>query len=294
MVNFQQLSMFVETVECGSFSACARKLGKAQSAVSQGISNLELDFGCELFDRSSRKPQLTPQGERLLSYAQAVLSQVHELDCAAQALANHEESVLTLAIDSALLVPELELILKEFSQRFSATSLELLAVASPDVSELMQSSKAHLGLMFANMNIPDYADLCFVGSVPFYAVAHPDHALAKLPEITVAQLISHRQILLKGLNGRQLEQFSPMSAQVWWANDFYLIADLVLQDLGWAYLPCHMVEKDIKNGLLCKLPLTLDHKPWSAPVDRIMRKNQPMGPALTWLAHQIKVRFEQR
>ena len=43
--------MFAYAVELGSFSASARRLGKVQSAVSQGISNLEIDFNTTLFDR---------------------------------------------------------------------------------------------------------------------------------------------------------------------------------------------------------------------------------------------------
>lgn len=288
----QQLTMFVETANAGSFSACARKLGKAQSAVSQGIANLELDLGNELFDRSSRKPKLTPQGERLLSYAQAILSQVHELNCASLALGKHDESYLLLAIDSALFIPELEKMLVEFANKFPATSLELISAASPDVMGLISAGKAHLGMMFADMSIPNFADQCFVGNIPFYAVSSPNHELAQYKEVTVAQLIPHRQILLKGIDGRGLEQFAAMSAQVWWGNDFYLIRDLVAQGVGWAYIPCHMVEKDINDGVLHKLPLTLDHKPWSAPVDRVIAKKQTMGPALSWLAEEVKVRFD--
>ena len=59
MYNIEQLKMFVYAVELGSFSASARELGKVQSAVSQGIHNLEIDFNVQLFDRSTRKPTLT-------------------------------------------------------------------------------------------------------------------------------------------------------------------------------------------------------------------------------------------
>ncbi len=84
MYNLEQLQMFVETAHLGSFSACARKLGKVQSAVSQGIANLEIDLDRSLFDRSTRKPSLTLAGERLFSYAQAILLQMDELDSAAK------------------------------------------------------------------------------------------------------------------------------------------------------------------------------------------------------------------
>ena len=288
MYNLQHLSMFVETVKSGSFSACARKLGKAQSAVSQGIANLELDLGNELFDRSQHKPTLTPQGERLLSYASAILSQVYEMDCAAQALGKQDESRLTLAIDSALYTPKLEDILAEFSQRFVATALELNTMASPDVVSQVSQEQAHLGLMIADMSMPENVDICYLGNLPFYAVASPSHPLSNHASIHVAQLIAHRQLLLKGVAGHSLEHFTPMSAQLWWCNDFTVMRDLIKRGVGWSYVPSHLVEQDIAAGKLCNLPVSMDQKPWNTPVDCIMAKNQPMGPALTWLSGEVK------
>ena len=67
--SFEQLEAFVASAEEGSFSAAARRLGKAQSAVSTAVSNLEIDFGVELFDRSGKLPVLSPAGETLLREA---------------------------------------------------------------------------------------------------------------------------------------------------------------------------------------------------------------------------------
>ncbi len=73
-----------------------------------------------------------------------------------------------LAIDSALYIPELEIILAEFAQRFPATAVELMSVASPDVLSMVNNDQAHLGLMFANNAIPDFVDICYVGNIPFF------------------------------------------------------------------------------------------------------------------------------
>ncbi|MFT5236303.1 MAG: DNA-binding transcriptional LysR family regulator, partial [Shewanella sp.] len=51
--SLNQLEAFVLSVRHGSFSAAARKLGRAQSRISTAISNLEADLGFELFDRSA-------------------------------------------------------------------------------------------------------------------------------------------------------------------------------------------------------------------------------------------------
>ncbi len=58
-LSLEQLQAFVTTVETGSFSAAARHLGKAQSAISTAVSNLEIDLDNSLFVRSGRYPVLS-------------------------------------------------------------------------------------------------------------------------------------------------------------------------------------------------------------------------------------------
>ena len=65
-----QLTHFVAVARAGSFSAAARSLGVAQSAVSQSIAGLERDLDAKLLDRTSRTCRLTPLGEQFLADAQ--------------------------------------------------------------------------------------------------------------------------------------------------------------------------------------------------------------------------------
>ena len=58
--SLDQLKTFLTVVETGSFAAAGRKLGRATSAISYAIANLESQLGVALFDRgSTRKPVLT-------------------------------------------------------------------------------------------------------------------------------------------------------------------------------------------------------------------------------------------
>src|SRR5271165_1766880 len=61
-VSLDQLRAFIAAVDEGSFSAGARRLRRAQSAVSELVSNLEAQIGVVLFDRSQRYPKLTAAG----------------------------------------------------------------------------------------------------------------------------------------------------------------------------------------------------------------------------------------
>lgn len=54
-ITLDQLRLFLCVAEEGSFSAAGRRLGRVQSAVSQGVANLESALGVLLFDRTGRR-----------------------------------------------------------------------------------------------------------------------------------------------------------------------------------------------------------------------------------------------
>lgn len=71
--SLDQLRIFLAVAEEGSFGAAARKMGRAVSAVSYGIAQMEAQLGVKLFAREgSRRPVLTEEGKGLLPEAKAV------------------------------------------------------------------------------------------------------------------------------------------------------------------------------------------------------------------------------
>src|ERR1700761_1807918 len=98
-VTLDQLRTFIAAAEEGSFSAAGRKLRRAQSVVSQTLANLEGQFGVRLFDRSRRRPVLTPQGQVLLTHARTVAGDVARLKAHAKLLAGGLESEVSIAVD---------------------------------------------------------------------------------------------------------------------------------------------------------------------------------------------------
>jgi DNA-binding transcriptional LysR family regulator len=72
--------VLIVVAEAGSFSAAAKRLGRATSAISYAIDTLEAQLGLSLFDRgTTRKPKLTQQGEAIVSEAKAVAQSVETL-----------------------------------------------------------------------------------------------------------------------------------------------------------------------------------------------------------------------
>ncbi|EJL91862.1 LysR substrate-binding domain-containing protein, partial [Pantoea sp. GM01] len=64
------ITAFVTTAQLGSFTAAAERLGLTKSAVGKSVSRLEDRLGLKLFQRSTRRLSLTPDGERFLNSCQ--------------------------------------------------------------------------------------------------------------------------------------------------------------------------------------------------------------------------------
>ena len=62
-----------------SFTRAAEELHLAQSAISQQIRRLETELGVEVFRRSSRSVEVTPEGRLLVEHAHRVLAEVDQL-----------------------------------------------------------------------------------------------------------------------------------------------------------------------------------------------------------------------
>jgi DNA-binding transcriptional LysR family regulator len=68
-LTLDQIRIFLAVAETGSFSKAAKRLHRAQSAVTYGVQKLEAQFGIPLFDRAGYRPVLTEAGRALLPRA---------------------------------------------------------------------------------------------------------------------------------------------------------------------------------------------------------------------------------
>nr|WP_241242423.1 LysR family transcriptional regulator [Thalassotalea sp. G2M2-11] len=89
------IKTFIEVKNCRHFGKAAEHLYLTQAAVSARIRHLEQYFGVELFTRTRNNIQLTPSGERLVSYAESLLQ---TLSMAKQDVALSAEQVTQLSI----------------------------------------------------------------------------------------------------------------------------------------------------------------------------------------------------
>lgn len=75
-----EMEVFARAVDRGGFSAAARSLGLTPSAVSKLLARLEARLGTQLVQRSTRKLQLTAEGQQFYERCQRVLADIDEAE----------------------------------------------------------------------------------------------------------------------------------------------------------------------------------------------------------------------
>lgn len=278
--NLEQIRLFVSVAERQSFSAAARELKRVQSAVSNGIALLEADLGVTLFERSSgRQPRLTDEGRVLLAEARG---------CCASASAcrgarwgwRAARPRLRLAQDEAMPYQPVLDSLEALAQRFPRLEVQVSSGGQGDVTRRLLEEQADLGLLFHHERMPESLERRRLGSVEMVTVCGAAHPLAGLQRVSRRELAQHRQLLIvpqqSGYPGG--EQISP---QVWRLDSFYSMAELLMRNLGWAWLPRHVVQYPTYDRLMVEL--TSDWTPPSLVVELVWRRNEVLGPAAAWL-----------
>ena len=126
MDRLQAMQIFRAVVEAGSFAGGARKLGLSNAMVSKQIARLEALLGVRLLMRTTRRLQLTAEGERYLQGATRLLDELGELEAELGEQRGEVRGRLRLSAPLDFGVRELMPALQAFEQAHSGVELEVV------------------------------------------------------------------------------------------------------------------------------------------------------------------------
>ncbi|HWU34878.1 MAG TPA: LysR family transcriptional regulator [Methylovorus sp.] len=125
MDKLDAMQVFVRVAELASFTQAADSLGLPKGSISNAVSQLETRLGARLLHRTTRKVQLTQDGQRFYDRCKDLLAEVDEVE----SLFQQTETMLRgrLRVDMPLNMAHLLVIpqLPEFMQRHPGIEIEL-------------------------------------------------------------------------------------------------------------------------------------------------------------------------
>jgi DNA-binding transcriptional LysR family regulator len=187
-VHTRKLRYFVAVADDLHFSRAAARLFVAQQALSKQIRELEELVGTQLFERTSRKVELTPAGEAFLVQARAVLAALDAGVQDAWRARGVEIATLRLGFGIGAALELTAPILAEFHEQHSETRLELREYPFTEPSAGLVDSSSDVA--FVRLPI-DFADIDYeaIFQEPVVVALAARHHLADRPSVTAADLV---------------------------------------------------------------------------------------------------------
>jgi DNA-binding transcriptional LysR family regulator len=285
--SIDQLLVLLAVAEEGSFTAAARRLGRATSAISYAIDTLEQQLGLPLFDRgTTRKPKLTREGEAVVSEAKAVAFSVETLRARVRGFLDDLEPEVSLVVDSLLPVDRLTRLLRDFNGKFPTVPIRLVVETLGGVERALRDDHARIGVgsqLHMTMTGFRRIDIEAVRLIPVAASRHP---LARATKGAPREASDYIQLILSERPAADSRDFGVVSLNSWRIGDMGVKHALLLAGLGWGGMPEPTVRADIEAGRLVRLNLPT----WRGgehTMSAFHKVDTPPGPAGRWLIERL-------
>jgi DNA-binding transcriptional LysR family regulator len=258
-IHSDDLKTFVAVIDSGTLSAASIHLGQTTSGVSRALARLEDKLATTLITRTTRRMELTEEGQLFLAKARAILAAMEEAEETIRI--RHQKPAGRLSVDAAspfmlhCVVPHLA----EFRALYPEIRLEL--TSNDQIADLIEH-RTDVAIRIGTLTDSTLHARPLTSS-PLHILASPDYLRVHGTPATPEQLARHallgfvqyelgNQWPLRHAAGNTL-QVTPALA----ASSGETLRQLALAGQGIVCLADYMTRADIAAGTL--VPLLAEH-----------------------------------
>lgn len=258
--DIQDLILLTTIERSGSFSAAADLLYRTRSAITQHIKKLEDQVGFQIFDRSSYRPTLTPEGRFFLERGKPLLQGLDRLKADIQQIKEGWEAEFAIAIDDVFPTENLFFLIDEFHKVAPHVNLRISREVLNGCWDALLENRATLAIGASGEPPLDLlCDQTPLGTVEFVFAVAKDHPLTRFPTpITPEDLEAFPVIIIsdtsQGILKRSSGFVSRQSKIIVPTMDAKVQAQLM--GLGVGYLPLTRIKALLQAGELVQLSLS--------------------------------------
>lgn len=255
-INYELYKVFYHVASTLSFSEASKQLYISQSAVSQSIKALEKKLDQTLFIRSTKRVQLTPEGEILLRHVEPAMNLIKRGETQLVDATSTGGQIRIGASDTIcryFLVPYLERFHKEFpnahikvTNQTSVKCVELLESGQVDFI-VINYPNSHLSNLYSIKKIAKFKDV-FVANHSFSELRDRKISFKEMQGYPILMLEKHTttsEFLHSLFQQHELDLVPEIELT---SND--LLLDLAKIGLGIAFIPDYCLPK-YSDELFC-------------------------------------------
>lgn len=179
-ISLRHLRCFLAVAESGSFTVAASRLFQTQSSLTATIQQFEEAIGLKLFERTTRRVDLTPEAIRFRSVAEKLVKDFDNAIGDLHAIATSQRGHVRIAAAPSIVVHVLTPALRAFRQAFPEITISVQDAGSARIERAVLDGEVDFGIA---SRLKDYPELDYQPILrdPFGVIMPPEHPLAAEP-----------------------------------------------------------------------------------------------------------------
>jgi len=259
--DWNLLHTFVVLAEAGSITIAAEHLGRKQPSVSNALRRLEDQIGKKLIDRSPGSYQLTDAGKLLYREAIEVYGTVTGIKTIMRDITDEISGHVRIAMASKVACEFFDSSLRAFHQNHPKATFALDTMPSEAALNEVASRRASFAICLVHKRNPKLAYAHMYREF-FGLFCGPSHPLFGRIDLLKEDLHGYSSVSF--LTDKLDDALRPVtlvrteakldSHVVGRSSHLEEVKRMIIAGLGIGALPIHVVARDIKDGLLWRLP----------------------------------------
>lgn len=260
-LDWNLLRTFMVVVEQRGVSRAAEFLGLKQPTISNALKRLEVTTGKKLIERNPNHFRVTRAGQVLYSESSTIFGAVSQLPTLLDSGEEEVSGHLGIVLASHVVSPHFDEILETFAKRHPKVTFSISVAESAEVVSRISQNRASLGICLLN-EIPRnlVAKVLFREFFGLYCGSR--HPLFAKRKIAISDLRGERSVAFQTeIEGGPLDSVARLREQAGLApglrgvsSNLPEIRRMIIANIGIGALPVHVAERDVRLGLLRRLP----------------------------------------
>jgi DNA-binding transcriptional LysR family regulator len=283
--TLEQWRILQAVIDHGGYHQAGKALHRSPSSLNHAVSKLQQQLGVELLRVEGRKALLTAAGELMLRRSRQLTEDAYQLETLSENLNRGWEPLIRLAYDAIFPQQVLLNTLKAFHPISRGSRIRIEETVLTGTQDCVTEARADLVICG---QVPKGYLGEYLLQVEMVPVCHPDHPLNQTTHIlTQQELTQSLQIVIRDSGKLPIEQHGWLrSEQRWTVDHFEIAVELLHSGLGFAWVPLHRVDKQLRQGTLVQLQLT-EGNDRRIPVHLVIPQPDRLGPGAQALQQHL-------
>lgn len=194
--TFRQLEYLVAVGDAGTIARASERLNVSSPSISAAISQLEAEFGAQLFVRQHAQGlSLTPGGQRIFNEAKRILDSASGLNDLANDISDAARGPIAVGALSTIAPMVSASVRRSFEAAYPDASVTLREAHQADLLRMLGRAEIDVAVTY-DLEIPK--DIAFepLAALPPYVMIRHDHALTSKGAVTLEELAAEPMVLL--------------------------------------------------------------------------------------------------